>query len=377
MISITEVNLLSFIVDYFISIGIGEESSKSFFNSDTFDRALVLNLPTVCVVTQNKPVSSKSGETHIAITGQARSFLFSLEDVNSRTTSSEDIQMNVDISMANLRALGQVGEVKTFNSITTVNSFTYKKISYRKNQPNQVQIGKMKQDEENFLKLRKGLYTGDLLILLGYKERNHFYGIGIPADYYSACFSAPTSLYPKLINYSATITVNMVMEKIKDHYNDGVPLKDIDLVDDSIYQKSLIDAEPSQTGYIPVPKASKITSMVEQNKRNPQIGKEAIKVGGYKCGLNSGHATFVTKNGTPYVEAHHLIPMRKQDEFNNSLDVKANIIPLCSFCHDKIHYGTAEDINEMLEKLYEDRKELLELSGIGINFDKLKQYYKE
>lgn len=73
------------------------------------------------------------------------------------------------------------------------------------------------------------------------------------------------------------------------------------------------------------------------------------------------------------MEAHHLIPMSAQENFNNSLDVDANIVSLCPACHRKLHHG--KEIEFELKKLFESRLELLKQSGIEITLDDLKKYY--
>ena len=48
--------------------------------------------------------------------------------------------------------------------------------------------------------------------------------------------------------------------------------------------------------------------------------------------------------------------------FQKSLDVEANIVSLCSYCHNLIHYGADAEI--VIRELWEDRKEELEAAGI-------------
>lgn len=52
----------------------------------------------------------------------------------------------------------------------------------------------------------------------------------------------------------------------------------------------------------------------------------------------------------PYTEPHHLIPLVRQDQFDVSLNVKENIISLCSNCHNEIHYG--KDSDRLIQELY-------------------------
>ena len=75
------------------------------------------------------------------------------------------------------------------------------------------------------------------------------------------------------------------------------------------------------------------------------------------------------------MEAYHLIPLQFQNNFQNSLDVEANIISLCPMCHKKVHHAIPDERLPVVEKLYEKRKARLEKCGIGIDLEKLKSYY--
>lgn len=126
--------------------------------------------------------------------------------------------------------------------------------------------------------------------------------------------------------------------------------------------------------YQPTPKAGKIDSETHKFKRNEQLAKNALARAQYKCSIDSNHSSFETKNGNQYMEAHHLIPLSKQDDFEYSLDVDANVVCLCPNCHKKLHYG--KDVEDMLKALYEDRKDKLLSSGIEINFEDLLELYR-
>lgn len=66
--------------------------------------------------------------------------------------------------------------------------------------------------------------------------------------------------------------------------------------------------------------------------------------------------------------------MSMQDDFNTSLDAEENIISLCCNCHKQIHLG--QGYEEMLEKIYNERKELLKQVAIDISLEDLIRYYK-
>ena len=78
-------------------------------------------------------------------------------------------------------------------------------------------------------------------------------------------------------------------------------------------------------------------------------------------------------NEKNFTEAHHLIPMAGQADFENSLDQEQNIVCLCPNCHKAIHYGA--DKLELVEELWNQRKTDLKAAGIGINLSDLKADY--
>lgn len=109
-------------------------------------------------------------------------------------------------------------------------------------------------------------------------------------------------------------------------------------------------------------------------KRDSKKVKNALKRANYKCEINCNHETFKRKtDGYNYTEAHHLIPLYMQDNFEKSLDIEENIISLCSNCHRKIHYGLEQD--KLIKQLYIDRKEKLSKKGLNITLEELLSYY--
>lgn len=65
--------------------------------------------------------------------------------------------------------------------------------------------------------------------------------------------------------------------------------------------------------------------------------------------------------------------MAYQDKFEYSIDIEENIVSLCSNCHNEIHYG--ENARNLIEKLYYERKSLLEKKNIYISLEELLSFY--
>jgi 5-methylcytosine-specific restriction protein A len=116
-----------------------------------------------------------------------------------------------------------------------------------------------------------------------------------------------------------------------------------------------------------------------QNKylypRSRNISINALKHANYKCEFDTNHLTFTRRNSDlNYTEPHHLVPISYHSSFDVSLDVEENIVSLCCNCHKQIHMGKGFEI--ILEKLYNERKNLLKMVGIDISLDELIMLYK-
>ena len=111
--------------------------------------------------------------------------------------------------------------------------------------------------------------------------------------------------------------------------------------------------------------------------RDSKVAANALEIAGYKCEVDEEHPSFIRRsNNKNYTESHHLIPLKYQDDFEYSLDVEENICSICSNCHNCIHYGSDKERVELLQKLYQERKDHLVRVGLEISFDKLKEYYE-
>ena len=129
--------------------------------------------------------------------------------------------------------------------------------------------------------------------------------------------------------------------------------------------------------YIPRPE-KRLEPLQSQGRivyiRRKEISINALKRAGHLCEVDNRHPGFIRKSdGTNYTEPHHLIPMCMQRFFENSLDVEANIVSLCSNCHNLLHYG--KDKVEILKQLYDLRKNELKEAGIEISFTDLLDMY--
>ncbi|MGO2205085.1 HNH endonuclease [Staphylococcus xylosus] len=110
--------------------------------------------------------------------------------------------------------------------------------------------------------------------------------------------------------------------------------------------------------------------------RNGKEAYAAKQKSYWKCEYNPSHKTFTNNiNKKPFVEAHHLVPMFVQSYFENTIDFVDNIVILCPNCHRKIHHGLIEERKEMIEKLFEKRKDKYKKYGINITLDEVLTFY--
>ena len=122
----------------------------------------------------------------------------------------------------------------------------------------------------------------------------------------------------------------------------------------------------------------KIEVRGERWKRNPNIAKTAIDKASNKCIVDNAHETFISNSSKrQYVEAHHIYPMKYQNDFNVSLDVPENIAVLCPNCHRKVHLAVADERKKIIEILFRAKKEGLEEREIESTLEDLIKLYDE
>ncbi len=132
---------------------------------------------------------------------------------------------------------------------------------------------------------------------------------------------------------------------------------------------------PDDISYLPIPEMKAepiITKGRSVPKRDSKKAKKALARAAFLCEYDREHKLFKRRSqDVNYTEPHHLIPLQFDSLFENSLDVEANIVSLCSYCHDLIHYGDGAEV--LIRALWEQRRDELIAAGLGTikNGDKL------
>jgi len=110
--------------------------------------------------------------------------------------------------------------------------------------------------------------------------------------------------------------------------------------------------------------------------RSPRVSADAIRAADFTCEIDAQHWTFTSRaKRKRYVEAHHLIPISQQHNFEFSLDVVANVVSLCATCHRMLHYGEASERKHLLKNLLKLRKPFLREKEIDVGDKVFLEFY--
>ena len=166
---------------------------------------------------------------------------------------------------------------------------------------------------------------------------------------------------------------------------DPVVSKDNEVADEELIREmSNTTIEAAIKDYVPTPEKPKAAKKVNERTtavRDKKRAGNALARAYFLCEFDEEHRFFLRKNQPVYyTEPHHLIPLKYQELFEFSLDVEANIVSLCSCCHDRVHYGADADM--ILSKLWRMREKELVSAGLGktkngenVTYEMLMKFY--
>jgi 5-methylcytosine-specific restriction enzyme A len=92
-------------------------------------------------------------------------------------------------------------------------------------------------------------------------------------------------------------------------------------------------------------------------ERSIEIREYALNRAGGICEMCNKHAPFVKKDGSPFLEVHHI--KRLADYGDDKIE---NVIGICPNCHREAHHGKRRDelAKSMLEKVMQNELELID-----------------
>jgi hypothetical protein len=90
-----------------------------------------------------------------------------------------------------------------------------------------------------------------------------------------------------------------------------------------------------------------------------------MRSSGYRCEAGFNAPVFLSKKtGKRYLEAHHLVPITQQKQFQCSLDRLENLYALSPHAHRAIHYGQRREARSVIDRLLNRRRQILDVLGI-------------
>ncbi|MCP3746680.1 HNH endonuclease signature motif containing protein [Paenibacillus sp. A3M_27_13] len=193
--------------------------------------------------------------------------------------------------------------------------------------------------------------------------------VSIPKEVFSAYFGYKINFTPQGFSNidKEKLGIRMRRYTVLDELVDDLSNKFI-LSEDDLEENNFQTSLESDFSKIPIDspeikqrrKNPKKINGMEAWPRSAKISKIALKKANFKCEIDQSHITFVSDASKEfYVEAHHLIPMKFQNEFTTSIDTESNVVALCPLCHRKIHLARKNEKKELLQILYNKRNDLL------------------
>lgn len=118
--------------------------------------------------------------------------------------------------------------------------------------------------------------------------------------------------------------------------------------------------DPSTTAYTTLPSTMTVSAR-EAWRRDAKSVRKCLKNAAYACEAGFVEPSFIArKTKKPYLEVHHLVPLRYQGDFTSfNLNDPANLFALSPHAHRAIHHGQHKVIRTVVETLLGRRPQLL------------------
>lgn len=95
----------------------------------------------------------------------------------------------------------------------------------------------------------------------------------------------------------------------------------------------------------------KVSTSKDVYERDSKVKAWILQNAKGKCECCNSESPFITPNGTPYLEVHHLKTLA-----NSGSDTIGNTVALCPNCHREFHFGINQE--KILAKMYKQIKRL-------------------
>jgi len=133
--------------------------------------------------------------------------------------------------------------------------------------------------------------------------------------------------------------------------NNPVPIPEADFIKSRANReknlRKLSDEEISKRAELAKNKASKRQVISNKYDSSEEIKELAKRKAKGKCMLCSKDAPFKDKDGTPFLEGHHIEWLSKGGQ-----DIEKNVVALCPNCHRKMHVLDLENDKKLLKQQF-------------------------
>lgn len=159
-------------------------------------------------------------------------------------------------------------------------------------------------------------------------------------------------------------------------YNNLIGVNDIDNISENLFD----DEEMLPRNKIDSIDSTDAKQQKELRKVSSILKRMAKEKTDYKCACEDAFSCndhyFTSKeSGHNYLEVHHLIPYEFRNDFEQSIELLENYVPLCPHCHRLIHFGVDRERVTVLNVLFRRREKELKAKGINIDLKVLREYY--
>lgn len=98
-----------------------------------------------------------------------------------------------------------------------------------------------------------------------------------------------------------------------------------------------------------------------------EVKEEIMRRENYKCENDPTHTTFMTTMGNPYMDVIPIVPFHAGIQFGQNIFSADNGVCLCPICKAKMQYGTLNDREDMIFKIFRKHQKALQDCGIKIS----------
>lgn len=130
--------------------------------------------------------------------------------------------------------------------------------------------------------------------------------------------------------------------------------KEVDFFDYSKFEDEVIEYLKNPINEIPNGNSKprkKVSTSKEVYERDSKVKAWILQNANGKCECCNLESPFITPNGIPYLEVHHLKTLA-----NGGSDTIRNTVALCPNCHREFHFGINKE--KILSKMYKQIKRL-------------------